>query len=159
MTQFGTSFLVLSVVLLGGDEPAKKFQQTANENKLFDLTNQERKKTDLAPLKLNPALSKLARAHSENMARQGKLEHTLDEKSPFDRLRAGGYKFMKAGENIAGTGANDGSTLAMVMERWMNSKGHRANILEREFTEVGIGIARDKEGNLFYTQIFARPRK
>ena len=111
---------------------------------------------DLPALKLNPALSKIARAHSENMARQGKMEHILDKKGLEDRLREGGYKYAKGGENIA---AGEGVSLAMIMQAWMDSKGHRANILMPEATEIGLGIARDKTGKVYYTQVFAKPRK
>src|ERR1043165_6453240 len=77
------------------------FSQTSNELQLFELTNLERKKKDLPPLKLSPILSKIARAHSENMARQGKMEPTLAGKGPLDRLRDADYKFVKGGENLA----------------------------------------------------------
>jgi uncharacterized protein YkwD len=142
--------------LLGAGEPAKPFQQTADEIKLVELTNQERKKMDLPPLKLNPVLSKIARGHSENMARHGKMEHKLDNKEPLDRVRDSGYKFSKAGENIA---AAEGATLPMIMQAWMESKEHRANILLPEFTEIGLGIAVDKGGQLYFTQVFAKPKK
>jgi uncharacterized protein YkwD len=140
-----------------GDDKKKPFEQTPYELKVFELTNLERKKKDLPPLKINPALSKIARAHSENMARQGKMEHKLDNKTPFDRMRAAGYKFAKGGENIAE--ADEIATFPMVMKAWMESPGHRDNILLAEFTETGVGIARDKEGKLLFTQLFARPRQ
>ena len=137
-------------------EKDKAFAHSADETKVFELTNQERKKKDTPPLKLNAALSKIARAHSENMARQGKMEHTLDDKSPFDRLRDAGYKFSAAAENIAG---GERVTHAMIMQAWMESEGHRTNILEAEYTEIGVGIARDKVGQIYYTQVFAKPRE
>jgi uncharacterized protein YkwD len=133
----------------------KGFEHNADEVKVFELTNEERKKKDIPPLKLNPALSKVARAHSENMARQGKMEHTLDDKTPFDRLREAGIKFSAAAENIA---AGDRVTHAMIMKAWMESKDHRANILEAEYSEIGVGVARDKSGQIYYTQVFAKPR-
>jgi len=143
------------LTLLGAGEPAKPFQQTPDEIKLVELTNQERKKLDLAPLKLSLALTKIARGHSENMARQAKMEHVLDKKGPFDRLRDAGYKYIKAGENIA---SGQGVTLATIMKAWMDSKEHRANILLPDYTEIGLGIARDKTGQLYFTQVFAKPR-
>jgi uncharacterized protein YkwD len=156
MTQTWTLLLIIGCFsLLGAGEPAKPFQQTPDEVKLVELTNQERKKMDLASLKLNPALSKIARGHSENMARQAKMEHVLDNKGPFDRLRDAGYKYMRAGENIA---SGQGVTLATIMKAWMDSKEHRANILLPEYTEIGLGIARDKTGQLYFTQVFAKPR-
>ncbi|MBI3822456.1 MAG: CAP domain-containing protein [Planctomycetes bacterium] len=152
------------VILFAGsvalaEQPAqpKKFESTKSEIEVSKATNAERKKKELPPLKLSLALSKIARAHSQNMARQGKLDHTLDEKTPFDRLKAAGYKYLKAGENIGGH--QEGGNMQMIMTAWMESDGHRANILNPDYTEIGIGIAEDKDGNLYYTQVFAKPRK
>lgn len=139
-----------------GDEK-KPFQHTPDESKVFELTNLERKQKELKPLKLSLVLSKIARGHSENMARQGKLEHKLDDKTPGGRTREAGYAFATVGENI-GAG-EDGTSLPMIMKAWMDSPGHRDNILFADYTEVGIGIARDKDGKLYFTQLFAIPRK
>lgn len=140
-----------------GGEQKNAAPPTMEEKKLFELTNGERKKKELLPLILSLALSKVARAHSENMARQGKMEHKLDDKTPFDRMREAGYKFMKGGENIAM--GDDDAPMPLIMKAWMESKGHRDNVLHTEFTEIGVGIARDKKGVLYYTQLFARPKK
>ena len=149
--------LALLASLAGAGDDKKPFQNTPNETKVFELTNLERKKKELRPLKLSLALSKVARGHSENMARQGKMEHKLDDKTPGDRLRAAGYKFTRSGENI-GAG-DDGVTLEMLMKAWMDSPGHRDNILFADYTEIGIGIAREKEGQWYFTQLFALPKK
>ena len=85
------------------------------------------------------------------------MDHTLDEKSPFDRLRAAGYKFLKAAENIAM--GEKGASQDLVMKSWMESELHRKNILNPDYTEIGVGIAADKSGQLYYTQVFAMPRK
>ncbi len=146
--------LIVSVLPAG---QAKPFEQTAEEIKIFELTNQERKAKDLPALVLNPALSKIARAHSENMARQGKMEHKLDDKEPKDRVKAAGYKFSKMAENIAM--AEEGAQLPKIMKAWMDSEGHRINILSAEYIEIGVGSARDKAGTTYLTQVFARPRK
>ena len=147
---------VLPCRLQSASAPAKPFEQTADEKTVFELTNQERKNEKLPALKLNTALSKIARAHSENMARQGKMAHELDGKTPFDRIKATGYKYEAASENIAE--GEDGAKIADIMKMWMESERHRKNILSKAFSEVGIGIARDKDGNTFYTQVFAKPR-
>ena len=140
-----------------GGEKEKPFQHTKDEAKVFELNNEERKKKDIGTLALNAALSKVARAHSENMARQGKMEHNLDCKTPFDRLRAAEFAFRSAAENIAA--GEKGLTLEQVMKAWMESDGHRANILEADFTDAGVGTARDKDGKLYITVMFATPRK
>ena len=147
--------LAFGAMLLPAACAGDKLTLTAAEKLVLDLTNQERKKHDLPPLTLNPTLFKVARAHSENMGRQMKMEHTLDEKTAFDRLRAAGYKYAAAGENI-GSG-DPRAPVTLVMQAWMESEGHRANILNKEYTEIGVGVGRDKEGNLYYTQVFGRP--
>jgi uncharacterized protein YkwD len=126
------------------------------EKKILELTNNERKQKELLPLKLNPLLCKVAQAHAENMAKQGKLAHDLDGKTPLQRLRAAGYAYRKAYENI---GAGDPDVpLEDLMKAWMESKGHRENILNTVCTEVGLGIAKDKEGQVYYTQLFGQPK-
>ncbi len=148
--------LCLGLTSIGAGEKAK-FEPTKDEIEMTELTNNERKKKDLQPLKLNPALSKIARAHSENMARQGKMEHVLDGKNPLDRIRAGNYKFVRFAENIAY--GDKEFKLPAIMKGWMESKVHSDNILTPDFTEIGLGIARNKEGTLYYTQVFAIPRQ
>src|SRR5262249_45708405 len=105
-------------------------------------------------LKPNPVLCRVARAHSANMARQGVMNHVLDGKGAPDRIKAAGYKYASCGENI---GAGDAG-LEAVLKAWMNSKGHRDNILHRRFTQIGVGVVTDEKGKAYYTQVFATPR-
>jgi uncharacterized protein YkwD len=137
------------------DEKAKPFQNTKEEVTLTELTNAERKKDEKSGLVLNPALSKIARAHAENMARQGKMEHKLDDKNVFDRIKDARYEYRFAGENLAF--GDKGIQLTAIMKLWMASESHRKNILFPEFTQIGIGIARAKNGDLYFTQVFAKP--
>jgi uncharacterized protein YkwD len=130
------------------------FKMSVEEKELLDLTNQERKKADRKPLKPSPVLFKVARAHSANMAKQGKMAHVLDGKNPFQRLKAAGYPYYRAGENV-GVG---NVPLKGVMKGWMDSKLHRENILNPEFTEIGLGRVVDANGDAYYTQAFGRPR-
>jgi uncharacterized protein YkwD len=139
----------------GGEAPA--FKMTPEEAQLLELTNRERKKKELPLLRPSPLLFQLARAHSANMARQGKMEHVLDGKTPFERLRDAGYPVLKGAENIAACDTSD--TLAGVVREWMSSKGHRENILSPEYTETGLGLAHEKGGRIYYTQVFAKPRE
>lgn len=161
MHRIAALFIPILLALFGAlapaGEKAKAFEHSAEEKKLFELTNEERKKKDIAPLVLNAPLSKIARAHSLNMATQGKMEHKLDDKTPFDRLRDASFNFLTAAENIAA--GENGITLPMIMKAWMESKGHSGNILEAEYTDIGVGIARDKEGKIYFTQVFARTQK
>jgi len=138
------------------DAQEAKLQLSKEEKKLVELVNAERKKENLPSLKTNLLLTKLARAHSDNMAKQGKLDHDLDGKTAFQRMREAGYAFSKAGENIA---YSEGIfNLNEVMKGWMESKPHRENILNDEYTEFGLGMARNDKGECYYTQVFAKPR-
>jgi uncharacterized protein YkwD len=148
---------VLALCLSGavGSAQDKAFKLEPAEQMLLDLTNAERKKEELPPLKASALLSKAARAHSQNMAKQGKLEHELDEKTPVDRIKETGYKIRRAGENIAF--GSDNLPLAEIMKLWMESEGHKANIMNPDFTELGVGIARNDKGEVYYTQVFGTP--
>jgi uncharacterized protein YkwD len=108
------------------------------------LLNRERTGRGLAPLRVNQLLSAASLEHSQDMVRRRYFEHTTpDGRSVGDRLRAIGYSrgvSASAGENIAyGFGAR--STPESIVQTWMHSPGHRADILRPAFTEIGIGIA------------------
>lgn len=151
--------VLASIVFLGravSDEPkAPDFKLTNQEQTLLDLTNVERKKNDLAPLKASSQLFKAARAHSVNMAKQEKLDHELDGKSPFDRIKDAKYKYRTAGENIAMSFPDP--SMADILKLWLESPPHRANILNDKFTEIGLGIAKNGKGEVYATQVFGKP--
>jgi uncharacterized protein YkwD len=154
---FPVLLLTLSAMLPFGNVTAQdktKFMITDDEQNIVDLINQERKKHNLPPLKVIPVLCQVARAHSANMAKQNKMEHELDGKTPYDRIKASGYKYSLAGENLARADVSHDE----VMKAWMDSKVHRENILDDEFAETGVGIAKGKE-KVYYTQVFATPRQ
>src|SRR5438270_13631620 len=127
--------LLAGVLLLGltvgarADEP--KVELTAEEKAVLELTNQERAKEKLPPLKPNPILMKVARAHSKNMAKQEKLAHELDGKKPHERAEDAGYKLGWIGENCAA--GSDPYPAKDVMKGWMESAGHRGNILGKRY--------------------------
>jgi uncharacterized protein YkwD len=152
---------LLVLVLIGGAllPPAhgqpKTLRLSEDEQSLLELINAERRKEDLAPLKPSLLLFQVARAHAVNMAKQRKLEHKLDGKTPYDRIRAAGYKYTVAGENVA----RGDVSLAEIVQEWMKSKIHRENILASDFSEIGIGMARDGMGEMYYAQVFAMPQK
>jgi uncharacterized protein YkwD len=125
--------------------------------KVLELTNEARAGEKLPALKLNAALCKAAQAHSANMARQGKMEHVLDGKNPAQRVEAAGYDYAKVGENIA-AGAN-GPPVEAIFKSWMESQHHKDNILNPKYQEIGLGLAADAKGEVYYTQVFATPRK
>jgi uncharacterized protein YkwD len=127
----------------------------ATESRIFDLINAERRHQGLPALVYNPQLDRMAKIQARNMARLQKMAHVLpdaDLPTLADRSRYVGYPYGRIAENVA-LGYPNAET---VVEGWMNSKGHRANILNREVLETGIGIARSTGGGLYYCQVFGR---
>jgi hypothetical protein len=123
-------------------EPMKKdakdeLKLTKDEEPLIELTNAERKKAELPPLTANAKLMAAARGHAANMAKQEKLDHTLDEKEPPDRVKDAGYKYRATGENIAWNARGPKEVVGV----WMDSEVHKANILHETFTEIGVAVA------------------
>jgi uncharacterized protein YkwD len=139
-----------------GKEGAAKFEMSRAEQALLELTNKERAREKLPPLKPSPTLFKVARAHSANMAKQNQMNHVLDGKNPAERTLAAGYDYKHVGENLA---ESDGAPMRVIMEGWMKSKHHRDSILKPEFTEIGLGLVRSGKGIVYYTQLFGTPRK
>lgn len=119
------------------------------EAAVIDMVNNERVKVGCSPLKASGALSDLARAHSKDMAARGFFDHTNpDGETPWDRAERAGVSNL-GGENIA-RGQADAEA---VMDSWMNSEGHRANILNCDFTTLGTG-AYMADGGPWWTQNF-----
>jgi uncharacterized protein YkwD/V8-like Glu-specific endopeptidase len=124
----------------------------AMEQQVFDLLNQQRAANGAGAVKCDPLAVKVARAHSQDMCDQHYFSHTsLDGRSPWDRLRAGGVTFSAAGENIAYGYASAQS----VTNGWMNSSGHRQNMLNPSWTRVGIGYVACG-GKPYWTEDFMR---
>ena len=108
------------------------------------LLNAERGQRGLRPLRLNRRLARAARGHASDMARRDYFSHdSLSGASFVDRIRRTGYlrgpRAWIVGENLA-WGSGDRSTPASIVDAWMHSPGHRANILQRRFREIGIGL-------------------
>jgi uncharacterized protein YkwD len=118
------------------------------------LVNQERANNgSLPPLSSNTAMAQVAYDHSWDMRYRNFFAHTNPGGAdPFDRMAAAGIGYSNAGENIAMGYA----TPADVMTGWMNSSGHRANILNVNYTEIGIGV-REGPGGPWWTQLFRKP--
>jgi uncharacterized protein YkwD len=147
---------LLCVASLAAQPPAAKpaFKLSADEQAVLDLTNSERKKEKLPALRPSELLTKAAREHSANMAKQQKLDHVLDDKKPDERLNALSYRFVAMAENIAMAQRTPAEAIAT----WMSSTaGHKENLLSKDYTEIGIGIAVDKDGQRYWTQVFAAP--
>jgi len=121
---------------------------SAFEQQVVDLTNNERAKYGLAALKIDTDLSKVARAKSQDMSTNNYFDHNSPNYgSPFDMMKSFGISYKAAGENIA----KGQTTPEEVVKAWMNSEGHRANILSEKFTHIGVGYVKD--GN-YWTQQF-----
>lgn len=123
------------------------------QREVADLVNKERAKEGLAPLKFNIELSKVATIKSQDMIDKNYFSHTSPTYgSPFDMMRSFGIKFSTAGENIA----YGQRSAAEVMNGWMNSPGHRKNILSPNYDEIGVGVAKDSNGTIYWTQMFIK---
>ncbi|WP_316763985.1 CAP domain-containing protein [Streptomyces herbicida] len=120
--------------------------------RVVQLVNAERAKVGCSALTLNATLSKAAQAHSDDMAAHQNMSHTgSDGSSPGDRITRAGYAWSAYGENVA----YGYSTPEQVMAGWMASPGHKANILNCSFKEIGVGLA---QPNSFWTQDFGTAR-
>ena len=119
---------------------------------ILTITNDERAKNGCGPLTLNTKLNQAAQGHSQDMKDRQFFSHTNpDGEGPGGRIDATSYRWRAYGENIA-YGYRDAAT---VMTGWMNSPGHRANIVNCRYTELGVGYVADGR---YYTQVFGTPR-
>ena len=122
------------------EQPSGSTSVLDYEQQVVTLVNAERAKYGLAALTLDETLCGCARVKSQDMHDQGYFSHTSPTYgSPFDMMRAFGVSYRTAGENIAMGYA----TPAAVVEAWMNSEGHRANILSANYTTLGVGYVED----------------
>lgn len=123
------------------------------ENQVIKLVNQARVNAGLQPFTANWELSRVARYKSQDMANKGYFNHTSPTYgSPFTMMQNFGIKFTAAGENIA----MGQRTAQEVMNSWMNSPGHRSNILNPSFNQIGVGLAKNSNGTCYWTQQFIR---
>ncbi|MDF2889996.1 MAG: hypothetical protein K0R80_363 [Clostridia bacterium] len=126
----------------------------ALESEVVRLVNIERSKQGLQPLKENWELSRVARYKSADMASKNYFAHESPTYgSPFRMMESFGIKYSSAGENIA----YGQKTPQQVMTAWMNSPGHRSNIMSPSFSQIGVGYATNKNGVPYWTQMFIRP--
>ncbi|MEH7535333.1 CAP domain-containing protein [Bacillus toyonensis] len=130
-------------------KPAEEAKSLSEfEQRVVELTNAERTKQGLPALKIDTELSKVARVKSEDMQKNNYFDHNSPTYgSPFDMMKKFGISYTSAGENIA----QGQRTPEEVVQAWMNSAGHRANILNNGFTHIGVGYV--ESGN-YWTQQF-----
>ena len=130
---------------------------------IVEMTNAFRKEQRLGALKPNAALTAAARAFADYLGRTGKFAHEADGREPHQRAEAQGYRYCLVAENLAFNLDSRGfetSKLAFdVVEGWKGSPGHRRNMLEKNATEIGVGVmrARDRQPKFVSVQLFGRP--
>jgi uncharacterized protein YkwD len=126
----------------------------SEEWKLLDLTNRVRVRKGLQPLRMNSKLAHVARNQSLDMARHHHLSHSVKGKNLGIRIKKSGYIYRDLGENVA----KSKKSSSHVVHMWMRSSGHRKNILNPNFTEMGAGIKRVRNGTRYFTQVFGSQR-
>ncbi len=126
------------------------------EDALLSEVNRIRAKNGLRALRSNPRLQVTARNYSQEMARLGYFGHVdLDGRGLVDRMRRDGIlEWCKVAENLAKRDARSSNLIRLTLGDWLDSRGHRRNILNPQFTETGVGAAVDSDGNVIFCQIF-----
>lgn len=123
---------------------------TADEKEVFDLINAKRTAAGLSALKIDAELQNVARAKAEDMVKNNYFSHTSPTYgSPFDMMKSFGITYKYAGENIAGNSSNSAAVKA-----WMNSEGHRANILNSNYNYTGLAVVSSPKYGKVYVQMF-----
>lgn len=126
----------------------------AIEDEIIRLVNLQRSYNGLSPLTYNWQVARVARIKSQDMINNNYFSHYSPVYgSPFKMLESYGLKFSSAAENIA----YGQKTAQAVMDAWMNSPGHKANILSKTVTQIGVGCAKASNGTLYFTQLFIKP--
>lgn len=121
---------------------------------ILKLVNQERAKAGVPALTLSDKLTSIANTKAKDMADKNYFSHTSPTYgSPFDMLKHFGVSFSYAGENIAA----GQKTAEEVMNSWMNSSGHKANILNKNYTQLGVGFVRGGQYGTEWVQLFIKP--
>lgn len=138
------------------DDSSKNEQVSAGQSSMtsqvVNLVNSERAAQGLTALQKDSRLAALAQQKAEDMAKNQYFSHTSPTYgSAFDMLKAVGYSYKTAGENIA----MGQKSAASVMDGWMHSSGHRANILHTSYEKIGVGYAVSADGMPYWVQIFA----
>lgn len=134
------------------DYPTSPFPPNDELASLFDLHHKAREDNKRGNLAWSAACYQAAQAHADWMARTNTMNHTGENRSSFMvRLRAAGFQGTTGGENIAfGQSGSD-----EVFRTWMNSRGHRANILNQSFSQVGLAYATTEYGRKYWCAVFA----
>ena len=123
---------------------------SSDEKEVFDLINKQRTNNGLTALKMDTEVLNVARIKAKDMVDNNYFSHNSPTYgSPFDMLKSFKVTYKTAGENIAGNSSNSAAVTA-----WMNSSGHKANILNSSFNYTGIGVVKSSKYGKVYVQIF-----
>lgn len=123
---------------------------TSDELEVFNLINQQRSQNGLSPLKIDYEVQRVARIKAQDMVNNNYFSHNSPTYgSPFNMLNSFKVSYRTAGENIAGNSSNSATVTA-----WMNSSGHKANILNSSFNYTGIGVVNGSKYGKIYVQMF-----
>ena len=155
-TATATAAATATVPASGSTSPVATATQSDFAAQVVALTNKERATAGCSALTVNATLTSVALAHSVDMAKNNYFAHdSQNGDSPFDRMEAAGYQFSTAAENIAA----GYPTPDDVVTGWMNSAGHRANILNCSLTQIGVGYATSTTSDFgtYWTQDFGTP--
>lgn len=134
-----------------GNENVVEYEASSEAEAVLKLVNAERSKQGLKPLSLSGKLTNIAVMKSKDMAEKNYFDHTSPTYgTPFEMLQQFGVHYRTAGENIAA----GQRTPEEVMQSWLNSSGHRANILNAQYTEIGIGYYKGGSYGTYWTQLF-----
>ena len=128
---------------------------TADEKEVFDLINKQRTQNGLSALKLDTETLRVARIKAQDMVDNNYFSHNSPTYgTPFQMLNSFKISYKTAGENIAGNSSNSAAVTA-----WMNSSGHKANILNSSFNYTGIGVVKGSKYGKIYVQLFLGKQK
>ncbi len=136
----------------------------AVEAAIIEMTNVYRGRQQLSGLKPNDALAEAARTYAAFLARSGQFSHTADGRGAGERIASAGYTWCQIGENLAlhvdSRGFRAEALAEKAVEGWINSPGHRANIVAPHMTEIGVGVASapGPAPKFISVQLFARPK-
>lgn len=136
--------------LQDGSSSSNTTSLSSDEKEVFDLINKQRTNNGLSALKMDSEALNVARIKAQDMVDNNYFSHNSPiYGSPFDMLKSFKVTYKTAGENIAGNSSNSGAVNA-----WMNSSGHKANILNSSFNYTGIGVVKSSKYGKIYVQIF-----
>lgn len=134
----------------GGSSNTQNSSLTTDEQEVFELINKQRTNNGLQALQIDNEVQRVARIKAQDMVDNNYFSHTSPTYgSPFDMLKSFKVNYKTAGENLAGNSSNSAAVNA-----WMNSSGHKANILNSSFNYTGIGVVSSPKYGKIYVQMF-----